>query len=551
MTYKYINKFPQPFLEDLATNRCIPFIGAGFSKNAELPPGDFMPDWEQLGKDIAALIPGYQYNGALDAISAYSYEYSRTKLIEKLSQSLHVKDARPGDTHKAFCELPFELVCTTNFEFLLERGYNLNSKYCRPIVEEDQLAIANESHAVMLLKFHGDLHHPNRLVITEEDYDGFIDSNPMLATFLANILITKTAFFIGYSLDDSDFRQIWQLIKNRLGSLRRQAYTLSVDCSSHEIARYERRGIKVINVAGKKSDYPVILADIFRELKDYWSKEIFRHSTITDENSLIQLSLPTETKNRLCFFSIPFKLLSFYKKYVFPIAQDFGFVPITADEILSAGDGILAKVSALIDKAGIIVADVSSSFVEFELGMAISTNKRIFLIKEKGAPLPSDISGMIYLEREKDPFSELEPFLNQMGKYFHELSLELEDQFDNEAKRLLEKREYRASVISVAILVEDTLKAVLSKTEDLPYMLQRLSLGKLVNTSVKKQIITEDQAGVLFELTKQRNLLVHSAEKIAHQTAKRLVNSTISLIEELQQKHRTRRSTGPANSAVQ
>ena len=143
MTYKYINKFPQPFLEDLATNRCIPFIGAGFSKNAELPPGDFMPDWEQLGKDIAALIPGYQYNGALDAISAYSYEYSRTKLIEKLSQSLHVKDARPGDTHKAFCELPFELVCTTNFEFLLERGYDLNSKYCRPIVEEDQLAIAN------------------------------------------------------------------------------------------------------------------------------------------------------------------------------------------------------------------------------------------------------------------------------------------------------------------------------------------------------------------------------------------------------------------------
>ncbi len=102
-----------------------------------------MPDWEQLGKDIAALIPGYQYNGALDAISAYSYEYSRTKLIEKLSQSLHVKDARPGYTHKAFCELPFELVCTANFEFLLERGYDLNSKYCRPIVEEDQLAIAN------------------------------------------------------------------------------------------------------------------------------------------------------------------------------------------------------------------------------------------------------------------------------------------------------------------------------------------------------------------------------------------------------------------------
>ncbi len=498
-----------------------------------------MPDWEQLGKEIASLIPGYQYNGALDAISAYSYEYSRTKLIEMISHSLHVKDSRPGDTHKAFCELPFELVCTTNFEFLLERGYELNSKYCSPIVEEDQLAISNESYAVMLLKFHGDLHHPNRLVITEEDYDGFIEKNPMFATFLANILITKTAFFIGYSLDDSDFRQIWQLIKNRLGCLRRQAYTLSVDCSSHEVARYERRGIKVINIPGKKADYPIILSDIFRELKDYWSKEIFTHSTVTDENSLIQLSLPTEATNRLCYFSIPFKLLSFYKKYVFPIAQEYGFVPITADEILSAGDSLQAKVSALIDKAGIIVADVTSSFVEFELGMAISTNKRIFLIKEKGTPLPSDMSGMVFLEREKDPFKNLEAFLSEIGQSFQELSLELKDEFSNEAKRLLEKGEYRAAVISAAILIENTLRVVLSKTEDLPYMLQKLSLGKLINTAIGRQVIAEKQADILFELTKQRNLLVHSAEKISHQTAKRLVNSTILIIEELQKKHRT------------
>jgi len=543
MNYKYIDKFPQPFLEDLVTNRCIPFIGAGFSKNAELPPGISMPDWEHLGKEIAGLIPGYQYSGALDAISAYSYEYSRTKLIEKLSQSLHVKDSRPGETHKTFCELPFELVCTTNFEFLLERGYELNSKYCRPIVEEDQLAIGIDSYAVMLLKFHGDLHHPNRLVITEEDYDGFIDLNPMFATFLANILITKTAFFIGYSLDDSDFRQIWQLIKNRLGRLRRQAYTLSIDCSSHEVARYERRGIKVINVHGKKYDYPIILSEIFRELKYYWSKELFKHSTITDENSLIQLSLPTDSTNRLCFFSIPFKLLSFYKKYIFPIAHDSGFVPITADEILSAGDGLLAKVSALIDKAGVVVADVSSSFVEFELGMAIATQKRIFIIKEKGVPLPTDISDIIYIEREKDPFNEIEVFLENITRFFHELSVEFESDFDNEAKRLLEKKEYRAAVISVATYLENTLKTVLSKTEDLPYMLQRLSLGKLIQTSIKRQIVSEEQSGYLFELVNYRNKLVHGAEEIPYQTARKLVNSTLQLIEELQNKHRTRRSS--------
>jgi len=35
--YKYIDTFPKPFLKDLVNNRCLPFIGAGFSKNADIP----------------------------------------------------------------------------------------------------------------------------------------------------------------------------------------------------------------------------------------------------------------------------------------------------------------------------------------------------------------------------------------------------------------------------------------------------------------------------------------------------------------------------------
>ncbi|MFD1875553.1 SIR2 family NAD-dependent protein deacylase [Hymenobacter bucti] len=116
---------------------------------------------------------------------------------------------------------------------------------------------------VGLLKLHGDLHHPKRLVATEEDYDKFLNSYPMLATFLANLLITRTAFFIGYSVDDSDFRQVWQLIKERLGDLRRKAYTVKVDCPAHEKLRYERRGVKVIDIPSNGLNYTTILENVF------------------------------------------------------------------------------------------------------------------------------------------------------------------------------------------------------------------------------------------------------------------------------------------------
>ena len=39
MEYKYIPSIPKNLLNDLINNKVIPFIGAGFSKNADIPVG--------------------------------------------------------------------------------------------------------------------------------------------------------------------------------------------------------------------------------------------------------------------------------------------------------------------------------------------------------------------------------------------------------------------------------------------------------------------------------------------------------------------------------
>ena len=69
MEYKYITSIPKPLLKDFLDRRVIPFIGAGFSKNADIPKGLSMPDWNELGKLAANEIPGYNYaNDAIDAL---------------------------------------------------------------------------------------------------------------------------------------------------------------------------------------------------------------------------------------------------------------------------------------------------------------------------------------------------------------------------------------------------------------------------------------------------------------------------------------------------
>jgi hypothetical protein len=529
--YKYLTYFPKPFLDDLVNNRCLPIIGAGFSKNAEIPKNKKMLDWDELGKVIASDIQDYKYTNALDAISAYSHEYSRTNLVEKLTQLLLLSSVKPGKTHKAFCELQFDIVCTTNFEFLLEQGYSLIPKYSRPIIDEDQLSIASVGDGITILKLHGDLHHPNRLVVTEEDYDRFLSKNPMLATYLANLLITRTPLFIGYSLDDTDFRQIWQIIKDRLGNLRRQAYVLKIDCSPHEKARFERRGVKVINIKGSPSDYPKILEEIFIELKDYWNEEVLKLPTVSEEATLAELALPDDTNNRLCFFSIPLKLLPFYKKYIFPIASRYGLVPISADDVISIGDNWIAKVTALINKAEFIVLDLATQNTMFELGLVLSQSKhanRLLIIRSEHSPIPTDIQNIYHLIRPDNPFEDIEALSQRIEGWFRDVVERLQATYDEEPKRLLAKREFRAAVISAMTLLEVNMR---QKVENLKSVsIKSTAPYSVYNLARDLQLITPDEFTNIRRWSDTRNALVHTKSIVNANDAKRIVNGVYQLL---------------------
>ena len=119
----YIEKIPPALLDDITANRCIPFIGAGFSKNANSNNGVQMPDWKELGERVSTYMLDSEFDSAVEALSQYENLYSRANLIEILAKELHVNEMFPGETHLSFCRLYFDIICTTNFDFLLEAAF--------------------------------------------------------------------------------------------------------------------------------------------------------------------------------------------------------------------------------------------------------------------------------------------------------------------------------------------------------------------------------------------------------------------------------------------
>ena len=86
-----------------------------------------------------------------------------------------------------------------------------------------------------------------------------------------------------------------------------------------DIERCARRGVKVISLGGRVSEYDSILQSLFVELANDWDIRTPQLSKFSDEESSVEFSLPQDA-SRLCFFEVN-ELLSFYKSNIFPIFE--------------------------------------------------------------------------------------------------------------------------------------------------------------------------------------------------------------------------------------
>lgn len=523
MNKKYLKYIPKSLQEDFIDNRVIPLIGAGFSKNAILPSGEKMLDWEEMGKVVSTYIQNYSYTNPIDALSLFESEFSRAKLIELMARELKINEVKPGNAHRNLCDIYFDTICTTNFDFLIEQALNERSIPFSTIVSEDRLPISTHEKT-KLIKLHGDFNHPDKMVITENDYDTFVDRNKILSTYVSNLFITKTLLLIGYSFEDSDMRSIWNIIGSRLGKLSSPAYVILVDASPIEIARFDRRSIKVINIKGNKANYAEILTELFAEIKELISERMPKQAIFTSEKATEELRMPTKD-NRLCFVSAPFDRISFLKELLYPTLKSNGISPITLDETIMQGEILTRKIDMLISQSSIAIVDLSgnNADVMWELGTLMDKNKQVVLIQDKNQPreIPTNLMGMRYFVYSMT--GDNTEFISSLSGYFEEMSsMSNYNKNPDDPHRLLSMKEYTAAVILSFRSLETTLE-------------NRFGAGKSVSTMNMVNLLnTNDptQKKLLMDVKKYRNVrnsLVHTNASISRREATDIVNSVDEL----------------------
>jgi hypothetical protein len=215
---------------------CVLFVGAGLSSGAGLPGwNDFIA---RLAGDLE-IDPSSRFDH-LDLAQWYRERFGNDRLAEVLRTTFGCEGV-PTLAHYLLMALPIRHVITTNYDHFLERALTALKRYPVPIVSQGDVARTGGAGAVYVVKIHGDAEHPADIVLSRDDYHAFFERRPAMALLLEGLLLNQTFFFVGYSLRDPNFRQVFSRIARMLKEAQRPAFATSFEARGDTAPYLERQ----------------------------------------------------------------------------------------------------------------------------------------------------------------------------------------------------------------------------------------------------------------------------------------------------------------------
>jgi hypothetical protein len=219
----------------ISRQRCILFLGAGV--HAPPPPKSLFeypaeqrpPIGAALSEKLAASCNlserrPWENTSNLQRVALF-YEIARTRrqLVDAVAEEVQA-GKRPSPMLRALAELDFPLVITTNYDQLFESALSAAYKQPRVAIYQPDTEVTADYHnptpeSPVVFKIHGDIQHPETIVITDEDYIQFVlrmsDKEPYdpIPLTLKFYLKEWTTLFVGYSLLDYNLRLLFKTLR--------------------------------------------------------------------------------------------------------------------------------------------------------------------------------------------------------------------------------------------------------------------------------------------------------------------------------------------------
>ncbi len=199
------------------------FLGAGVSMAAGLP------SWGGLIHSLATVagmssteqVALVELRNVLDQASIVERRLTESGVTlgravsEVLASHRHYALA-----HALLAALPVREAITTNYDQMFEEAWSQPGTGELSILPGSIRPYARR----WLLKMHGCLSDPDRVVLTRTSYTRYDEQLPALSGMVQTFLVTRHVLFVGFSLTDDNFHRIVDAVRRIRGSGRRAGH---------------------------------------------------------------------------------------------------------------------------------------------------------------------------------------------------------------------------------------------------------------------------------------------------------------------------------------
>lgn len=237
-------------IAQIERGNCVLFVGSGVSTEAGLPSA-----WD-LTQELAQMIDYPLENEPLSTIAQYVEDtpgFGRAALISFLEERLI--DSKIGESHRLIPRFPWAAVYTTNYDTLIEDGYEATGQQSHPVLQSTDLSALKDKKTTPIIKLHGCITVPRSrelpLIVTDKDYLDFGANRQALINDLKHHMYQRSILFIGHSLKDDNFRRIYNDIRQELREYQLYSYAVIPRFSEQQARFWENNRIILLPYAAR------------------------------------------------------------------------------------------------------------------------------------------------------------------------------------------------------------------------------------------------------------------------------------------------------------
>jgi hypothetical protein len=213
--------------------------------------------------DLSDLNQFLKDNGPMEIAGLFKRQVGSAEYARFLRERFRNQSWSVAPILKAVVRLPARVIFTTNFDKLIETA-------CRNRIGEDPVVIIRpqqlsslDGNERRIVKIHGDIDHPETIVLTDQDYSEFPQKCMSMRTYFQGQMAFSTLLLVGFGLRDANFASIYAAAKDLVSDSQPRVIALMAKQNAFETEKWRQLGL-IINSFDAYDDITKFLQAIRR-----------------------------------------------------------------------------------------------------------------------------------------------------------------------------------------------------------------------------------------------------------------------------------------------